>query len=110
MSFLGALGLTTKDILPFATASGINNVIGVNLAGLRRSGVERAAIDAVKDAFKTLYLSRHTTPVAVDLIEKTASQNGPGAQMLTEMVQFVRGSTRGLSPHAAAAKNQRLHR
>ena len=110
MSFLGALSLATKDILPFATASGINKVIGVNLVGLRRSGVDRPAIDAVKDAFQTLYLSRHTTPVAVDLIEQSASQNGPGAQMLHEIVEFIRGSTRGLCPHAAASENKRLHR
>jgi len=110
MSFLGGVSALMKDLPPFATASGINNVIGANLVGLRRSGVDRPAIDAVKEAFKTLYLSRHTTPVAVDLIEQTASRNGPGTQMLTEMVAFIRGSTRGLCPHAAAAQNQRLRR
>lgn len=110
MSFLGGVSALMKDLPPFAIASGVNQVIGVNLVGLRRSGVERPAIDAVNQAFRTLYLSRHTTPVAVDLIEQTASQNGPGAPMLTEIIEFIRGSTRGLCPHAAAGENQRLRR
>jgi len=108
MSFLGGISSVTKDVPPFAMANGQhNNVTGINLVGLRRSGMKRSVIDAVKGAFKTLYLSGHTNPRAAELIEHTAAENGPGAQQLSELVKFIRESQRGLCMHVAAPR--KLH-
>ncbi len=102
-SFVGGLSAVTKDVPPYVIVhdvQGVIGVIGVNLVGLRRSNTPRAAIDALKTAFKTLYLSGHTNPVAADLIEQQIPNAGPGAPLLTEMVRFIRANTRGLCAHA----------
>lgn len=97
MSFLGGVSSVTKDLPPFAMANGQHNdVKGVNLVGLRRSGMERRAIDAVKVAYKTLYLSGHTNHNAVELIEKMAAEGNPGDELLMELARFIRESKRGI--------------
>lgn len=108
LAFVGAVGLITKDLPPFALSSGNNRVVGLNLVGLRRHAVERPAIDAVNAAFKTLYLSGHTNSVAVERIEATAAQGGSGAELLTELVVFIRQSTRGLVSHMVTSRPNRL--
>lgn len=110
LSFLGAQSLITKDVPPFALASGINSIMGVNAVGLRRRGVTHQAVDAVKSAFRTLYLSGHTVPIAATMIEESASHPTPGAELCRELVSFIRLSQRGLVPHAATSARHRLQR
>jgi len=107
MSFLGGVSSVTKDVPPFAMANGQHNdVTGVNLVGLRRSGMERPAIDAVKRAFRTLYLSGHTIPTALKRIEQMAAEGGPGATCLAEIAEFIHQSKRGLCHHVAVARKR----
>lgn len=109
LGFLGGLSAVTKDVPPFAMAAGVyNNITGPNVVGMRRQGIPRAAIDRVAAAFTTLYLSRHSNPVAAQLIEQEAATGGPGASLLTELVHFIRTSKRGLCPHASIAKHHRV--
>lgn len=110
LSLLGGVSAVSKDLPPFCIASGITTVVGVNVVGLRRSGTPRLAIDAVKAAIDTLYLSGHTTPVAADLIEQQAAQNSPGVDLLRELVEFIRTSEKGLCPHAAVIAGHKIQR
>jgi len=110
LSFIGGLSGISNNLPPFAIISGINTVVGVNVVGLRRSGVPRDAIDAVKAAFKTLYLSGHTNTVSAAMLEQTAAQGGPGAELVSELARFVRDSQRGLCPHVSQAAKHRLQR
>ena len=100
MSFLGGVTAVTHDTPPFGLCFGLNTLIGVNLVGLRRSGVTRPAIDAVKAAYKTLYLSGHSNPVAADRIEQSRSPGEPGAEMMAELAAFIRQSKHGMVPYA----------
>lgn len=110
LSFLGGVSGAAKDVPPFSIASGLVNVVGINLVGLRRSGVSHEAIDEVRKAFETLYLSGHTNPVAADLIDRAADQNGPGAPLLREFAAFIRQSRRGLTPHSIVNLRHRIRR
>ncbi len=107
LAFLGGNSTLVQDLPPFVTAAGYLRVNGLNLVGLRRSGVDRQAIDAVKSAFNTLYLEGHTNQVAAEIMEKMVKKGGPGAELVAEMAQFVRGSTRGLCPHAHRESRRR---
>jgi len=102
LSLIGGLRGAIKDLPPFTICAGYNNVIGINLVGLRRAGMSNDAIGQVKKAFQILYLSKHTNPVAAGLIEEEAAKQGPGADLLMEMARFVRHSTRGLCPYIAS--------
>ncbi|MCC7147226.1 MAG: acyl-ACP--UDP-N-acetylglucosamine O-acyltransferase [Phycisphaeraceae bacterium] len=115
LSFLGGVSGITKDLPPFAIASGISNVVGLNLVGLRRSGVSHEAIDHIRQAFDVLYLSNHTLPVAASAIQARADElarqgQTQAAGLLGELAEFVQSSRRGLTPHAATNQKHKLQR
>ncbi len=56
-SIVSGLSRIAQDIPPFAMAAERNEVIGLNLIGLKRRGVSRAAIAEIKDAFRVVYFS-----------------------------------------------------
>jgi len=101
LSMIGGTEPMTKDIPPFSLAAARNTASGVNVIGLRRSGVERAAIDEMRRAFRTLYMQGHTNPVAASMIDKRAESGVPGSELLFELTDFIRSSKRGLIAHRA---------
>jgi len=110
LSFLGGLSAVAKDLPPFTMASGINNVVGLNLVGLRRNGVSPAAVDVVIVAFKTLYLSGHAMPAAIELLRQQADAKPPGAELVRELAEFVETSERGLAPHSVNKQGKQINR
>ena len=99
LTMIGGISAASKDVPPFSLVAARNELHGVNLIGLRRNGVARPVIDAVKRAFRTLYLQGHINPVAADLIEKQAATDAEAAPLLMELVDFIRTSQRGIIPH-----------
>ena len=106
LAFMGGGATASRDVPPFMLCRHDDQVISLNVVGLRRSGVERAAIDAVRAAFRTLYLCNHTNPIAADLIEQSAQDGTPGADLLQELVDFIRTSRRGLCPFVKRHKRK----
>lgn len=74
-----------QSVLPFATAQGDRAVLrGLNMLGMRRGGFSRESMSAVKDAYKTLFLSGMTQ---VDAIARLRS--GQPAKEVLEWVDFI---------------------
>lgn len=94
LAMLGGLGSSTKDIPPFVLAQGYNCISGLNLIGLRRSGMATAAINAVRQAFRILYKEGRTQTGALELIEQDLGH----VTEVAEFVEFIRASTLGISP------------
>ena len=92
LSLLSGVSATSKDIPPFMIQQRINVVVGVNVVGMRRSGIPTANIDAVRRAFHVLYRDGFTVPQALIRIEAELGQVPEVAEMLT----FIRASTRGI--------------
>lgn len=67
----------SKNVPPFVIAALINGVVGINVVGLRRSGMDAAARKEVKDAFKLLYKSGLNTSQAL-AIAKEREWTEPG--------------------------------
>ena len=54
-AIIGAVTMVTNDVIPFGLVQGPRgNLDGLNLIGLKRKGVERADITALRAAFQTL--------------------------------------------------------
>ena len=106
LAFMGGGATASRDVAPFMLSRHDDQVIGLNIVGLRRSGVDRAAIDSLRMAFRMLYLSNHSNPIAADLIEQFADDTLPGAKLLHELVDFIRTSQRGLCPYIRRHKRQ----
>ena len=57
-AMLGGGSMNGQDVLPFTTTQGDRAVLrGLNILGLRRGGFSREAMGALKDAYKTLFLT-----------------------------------------------------
>jgi len=52
---VSGLARIAQDIPPFAMAAERNEIIGLNLIGLKRRGFDRATIGEIKDAFRAVY-------------------------------------------------------
>jgi UDP-N-acetylglucosamine acyltransferase len=69
---VGGLARIAQDIPPFTMAAERNEIIGLNLIGLKRRGLSREAIREIKDAFHTVYF----TPGNIRDVAKTALAGG----------------------------------
>ena len=76
-----------KNVPPFLIGAEINCVAGINIIGLRRSGMSAAQRQEVKDAFKLLYKSGLNTSQALAAAKER--QWGPEG---TEFFEFVAAS------------------
>ncbi len=91
MTALGAI--TFMDIPPYVTASGNPaEPHGLNLRGLKRRGFSEDAIDAIRQAYKTLYKSKLKLSEAVERLEKT----GKRFPEVQHFVEFIKASERGI--------------
>lgn len=95
--------MVNKDIPPFCTGQGDRAVLrGLNLVGLRRAGLSRESISAVKAAYKTLFLSGLPLEEAVSRLK-----SGSPSPEVIELLDFIARSKRGITrPAAGAAAEQ----
>ena len=96
LAMIGGQAKVVQDCLPFVITDGNPaRARGLNVVGLRRAGLDAAALGALKEAYRLLL--RAGLP-----LEKALEQMGAlGHPLVEEMVQFVKGSKRGFA-HAAS--------
>jgi UDP-N-acetylglucosamine acyltransferase len=94
LAMLGGQAASTRDVPPFILQQGYNCVTGLNVIGLRRAGMPRASIDALRAAFRILYREGRTHHEACDRIE---ADHGAIPEVM-EFVTFVRKSVNGINP------------
>lgn len=98
-TFIGRLAMmsgcatTSKDIPPFFVQEGRNRVVGVNVVGMRRVGMASEQIDAVREAYRMLYMQRKVLPAAVETIERHLGH----VDVVAELIAFIRTSKRGIT-------------
>jgi UDP-N-acetylglucosamine acyltransferase len=93
LSFLSGTSGTTKDIPPFIIQQNINHVVGVNIIGMRRAGLNSAQINAIRRVYHILYLQHLSTPNALIEIEAELGH----IDVVQEFVRFIRESKRGIN-------------
>jgi UDP-N-acetylglucosamine acyltransferase len=72
-AFLGGLSGLESDLIPFGFAFGNRaQLTGLNLVGMRRRGVSREAIDALRTAYKLLFAPGQTLRERADEILRTS--------------------------------------
>jgi len=86
-------GLTAvgKDVVPFTLIDQTNTVRGLNLVGLRRSGLAAEAVKEIRDAYRRIFRSKDTMTESLAALEA----GGPCAEV-REMIDFIRASKRGI--------------
>lgn len=103
LAMLSGLATTTKDVPPFILQQGHNCVTGLNIVGLRRSGMPAATIDALRVSFRILFKEGRTQSAALDRIEADFGT----IPEVAEFVGFIRSSQIGINPVRETEKVRR---
>lgn len=97
---IGGGSMVGKDIPSFCNCQGDRATLrGLNLLGMRRAGLGREIVSAIKDAYQTLFLSGLPLNEALARVKE-----GNPPQQVLEMAAFIEGSKRGVMRPAAAAQ------
>ncbi|WP_029030873.1 acyl-ACP--UDP-N-acetylglucosamine O-acyltransferase [Salinarimonas rosea] len=100
-AFVGGLAAVEHDVIPYGMAIGNRaDLAGLNLVGLKRRGVPREAIHALRHAYRALFEGAGTLAERVDAVE---AQYGATPQV-REILDFVRSAGRRsiMTPGAGA--------
>ena len=91
---IGGAARISRDIAPFSLATGRNAVIGLNIVGLRRRGVERDVLNEIRRAFRAL-----RSPVGnLREIAAIALQQGNFTSVEARtFLEFFKGGRRGFA-------------
>ena len=92
LAMLSALSAINKDVPPYMLCGGRPAVVqGINVVGLRRSGISPAGRSEIKQAYKLLYRSDLNVSQALDAIERDCA-----SPEVKHLVAFVKASERGI--------------
>ncbi len=88
-AIIGALSMVTNDVIPHGLVQGPRGVLdGLNLVGLKRKGVDRADITALRAAFQSL---RDGEGTFQDRARRLSSDTD--SEYVQQMVDFILGRT-----------------
>jgi UDP-N-acetylglucosamine acyltransferase len=92
-AMVGGLARITMDVAPFLMVSERDEVSGLNLVGLKRRGVSRHAIKALKDLYHILFEEQgNIRKLAAEQLESRAGNLPPEIKLFLE---FFGGGKRG---------------
>lgn len=94
-AFLGAMGGFTMDVPPYMLATGVRGRLhGPNSIGLKRIGMSGEARRSLKNAYKIIFRSGLPKAEAMD----KALAEYPDSKEVKNVVDFIRASSRGVTP------------
>lgn len=104
-AFVGGASAVARDVPPYTIVFGNRaKLVGLNLVGLKRSGFSDATLQALKQAYETLFLSSLNTKEALQKVRQELAHI-PEVQHLLE---FIESTERGLVP--VDSRENRTHR
>ena len=93
LAMIAGCSATAKDIPPFIIQIGLDNIGGINIVGMKRAGMSREQINAVRYAFKMLFREGLVLPAAMAKMERELGQ----FDVVQEMLTFLRDCTKGIN-------------
>jgi len=104
-AFIGGASAVSRDVPPYTMAVGNRaKLVGLNLVGLKRSGLADAALQALRQTYDILFHSDLNTREAV----AKARQEFPQVPEVEHLLWFVEHTERGLVP--VDVRENRSHR
>lgn len=92
LAFIGAGSMVSRDVPPFAMAQGDRcSLRGINLVGLRRAGVPASDIQAVKRAYRKMFMQKGGPKLNAESLEADLV----GIPAVQRIVAFLGASRRG---------------
>ena len=98
LAMLGGGAMVVMDVPPFAIANGDRaRLYGINRIGLKRKGLSVEAIRTIQKAYEILFRSGLRREEAIPKVEKEISPSPEGGKEVQHLLEFIRGSERGLT-------------
>lgn len=94
MAMCGGGSVLSNDVPPFCMTANRNTLVGLNLVGLRRSGMPPDEINAIKRAYSQVF---RINPPRTELLEML-DERAKSSPAVAEMAAFVRASKRAICP------------
>ncbi|HLD82992.1 MAG TPA: acyl-ACP--UDP-N-acetylglucosamine O-acyltransferase [Candidatus Omnitrophota bacterium] len=95
LSIIGGCSKVVQDIPPYSTCDGHPaRVYGLNIVGLRRSGISKDSIEQLNRAFKILF---NTGLTAKHALEKVKQEMPSSCNEVSYLVDFIKNSQRGMA-------------
>jgi UDP-N-acetylglucosamine acyltransferase len=92
-AILGAGSMVSKDVPPYCNATGDRaRLRGLNVEGLKRRGVAKPVVDAIRKAYRIAFNSKLKTDLALETIRHEL----PQIPEIEKFVSFISESTRGV--------------
>lgn len=92
-AILGAGSMVSKDVPPYCNATGDRaRLRGLNIEGLKRRGVDKSVIAAIRKAYRIAFQSKLRMEAALEKI----LQELPGIPEIKKFVEFIAQSQRGV--------------
>jgi len=90
-AFIGGCAAAPTDVIPYGSATGNHaNLSGLNIVGMKRRGLDRKSIHALRGAYRVLFKDQGTFQERVDEVEK----NYGAADEVMKIVRFIRADAR----------------
>jgi UDP-N-acetylglucosamine acyltransferase len=99
LAFIGGASAISTEVPPFCLVWGRNRMAGLNVIGMRRSGMPREDITTVRRAFREAIRSRPQRGEMMERLLEMGKTCGP----VMELYDFVRTSTRAIAPYASTS-------
>jgi UDP-N-acetylglucosamine acyltransferase len=84
----------TGDLPPYCMAAGRNMVVGLNMVGMRRSGMPKEEIEAVRNAYKSVL---RLNPPLAEMREQLA-ELAQGSEAVGRIAEFIAAAKRPIVP------------
>ena len=102
-AFIGGLAAVVRDVIPYGMAVGVYaHLAGLNIVGMKRSGMSRADIHAMRAAYSMLFDRKLTLHENIDRVRESHSDS-PAVARLLEFVS-VDAKRSYCTPPLSAAK------
>ena len=95
LAMMRGLSRTSRDVPPFCIMDGTHTLRGINVTGLKRANIASKSIHALRHAFTALFGTRQNLKLAVERFIKSGEADS--LPEVTEMIDFIRGSKRGVA-------------
>jgi UDP-N-acetylglucosamine acyltransferase len=103
-AFVGGLAAVAHDVIPYGTVIGNHAYLaGLNIIGMKRAGIARAEIHAMRHAVKMLFDPRHTMKENIGLMADAF----PGSVVVRQLLDFV--SVEGKRAYCTPPRNVNIH-
>jgi UDP-N-acetylglucosamine acyltransferase len=99
LAFISGGSAVSTNVPPFCTVFGRNTLVGINLVGLRRSGVPREHVTRVRAAYREVLRQRGMG--RAEMVE-VLTERGRDCPPVAELARFIAESKRPICPGRAS--------